>query len=110
MPKHETPEAGKTTSSGSGNGTKVRLPDLPHLFLGPSSEKSVFEQSDAEFLAYIRGLVPLEGDNLDHWTWEERRDFINWCLEESILELRGDRLLPMIGVNREPSEPSPQDE
>jgi len=90
MQKRETRKAGPSTSSGkeSGKAERLRLPDLPEVKLGPSSEHNAFHAPDEEFLGFIRTLVPLEGENLDHWTWEERRDFLNWCLDGGILELK----------------------
>jgi hypothetical protein len=39
--------------------------------------------------------VLLTGENLEHWTWEERRDFLNWCLDEQVLTIQDGRLVPV---------------
>ena len=48
--------------------------------------------SDSEFLEFASSVVGVEGEDLDHWTVEERRDFLNWCLERGILVVEGGTL------------------
>jgi hypothetical protein len=76
-------------------GTHLRLPDLPDFKLGVEGDLNGFDASDSEFLQFVQSLVPLTGENLDHWTWEERRDFLNWCLDEQVLTIQDGRLVPV---------------
>lgn len=75
-------------------GLRLRLPDLPEYRLGVDGELNGFDATDSEFLHFVQSLVPLTGEGLDHWTWEERRDFLNWCLDEQVLTIAGGRLVP----------------
>ena len=79
---------------------RLRLPDLPEYRLGVEGDLNGFDATDAEFLEFIQSLVPLTGEGLDHWTWEERRDFLNWCLDEHVLKIADGRLVP----NEDPEE------
>jgi hypothetical protein len=84
------------TNSGEKNGQparRLRLPDLPDYKLGAEGDLNGFDSTDSEFLHFVQTLVPLTGENLDHWTWEERRDFLNWCLDEGILTIQDGRLV-----------------
>ena len=94
----ETQKAQLSTDSGAKNGqptTKhLRLPDLPDFRLGDEGDLNGFDATDPEFLHFVQSLVPLTGENLDHWTWEERRDFLNWCLDEGVLTIQDGRLVP----------------
>jgi hypothetical protein len=92
----ETPEATQNTSNGEQSGkqtTRLRLPDLPDLKLGTEGDLNGFDATDSEFLHFVQSLVPLTGEQTDHWTWEERRDFLNWCLDEQVLEVSDGRLI-----------------
>jgi hypothetical protein len=94
----ETPHPMPNTDSGEQHGTPsthLRLPDLPDLKLGIEGDLNGFDATDSEFLQFVQSLVPLTGENLDHWTWEERRDFLNWCLDEQVLTIQGGRLVPV---------------
>jgi len=85
-----------STDCGEKNGQpalRLRLPDLPDYKLGDEGDINGFDATDIEFLNFVQTLVPLTGENLDHWTWEERRDFLNWCLDESVLTIRDGRLV-----------------
>jgi hypothetical protein len=96
----------QSTGNGAKNGTPdakprhihVRLPQLPYLKLG-QSEHNAWKASDEEFLAFAQSIVPIkveEGDMLERsWTWEERRDFVNWCIDEGVLLVKGGRLIPV---------------
>ena len=66
---------------------------------------NAFDATDFEFLNFVQTLVPLTGENTDNWTWEERRDFLNWCLDESVLTIDDGRLVP--AENPEESTPLP---
>ena len=98
------------TDNGAKNGqpaTRLRLPDLPEYKLGAEGACNGFDATDAEFLHFVQSLVPLMGENLDQWTWEERRDFLNWCLDEGILTIQDGRLVPV--EERVPMAPLAQD-
>ena len=69
--------------------------DLPDYKLGTDGELNPFDATDTEFLNFVQTLVPLNGENLDHWTWEERREFLNWCLDEQVLTIQDGRLVPV---------------
>ena len=86
----------------TGNGAKIgqptkrlRLPDLPDFKLDVEGDLNAFDATDSEFLNFVQSLVPLTGENTDHWTWEERRDFLNWCLDEQVLTIVDGRLVPV---------------
>jgi hypothetical protein len=94
----ETQKVQQSTDSGAKHGQpikRLRLPDLPEYRLGPAGELNGFDATDAEFLQFVHTLVPLTGDNLEQWTWEERRDFLNWCLDENVLMIKDGRLVPV---------------
>jgi hypothetical protein len=93
----QTPNQPPNTGSGEKSGQpsmRLRLPDLPDYRLGVDGELNGFDATDSQFLHFVQSLVPLTGENLDHWTWEERRDFLNWCLDEHVLEIKDGRLVP----------------
>ena len=94
----ETPHPMPNTASGTPHGTAethLRLPDLPDYKLGTEGDLNGFDASDSEFLQFVQSLVPLSGENLEHWTWEERRDFLNWSLDEQVLTIKEGRLVPV---------------
>jgi len=96
----QTQKAQQSTDNGEKNGQpnmRLRLPDLPEYRLGVEGDLNGFDATDAEFLEFIKSLVPLTGEGLDHWTWEERRDFLNWCLDEHVLTITDGRLVPNEG-------------
>jgi hypothetical protein len=87
-----------STDNGKQNGTPIehlRLPDLPDFRLGVDGDLNGFDATDSEFLHFVQSLVPLTGEQTDHWTWEERRDFLNWCLDEQVLTIKDGRLVPV---------------
>ena len=84
----------QTIVDGEQSGKRLRLPDLPDYKLGTDGEMNPFDATDTQFLNFVQTLVPLNGENLDHWTWEERRDFLNWCLDEHVLVIQDGRLVP----------------
>ncbi len=78
----------KTIDNGAQPGKRLRLPDLPDYKLGAEGELDAFHATDAEFLAFAAALVPITGDgDMNRWTWEDRRDFLNWALDEHILSI-----------------------
>ncbi len=97
------------TSSGASRGAKnsvensvvpkirLTLVQLKSFSLG-DSEITARHATDAQFLAFAASLVPLESEeeaDLQHWTVEERRDFLNWCLHNGILQIVEHRLMPL---------------
>jgi hypothetical protein len=96
----------QSTDDGAKNGTPdekptqtyIRLPQLPYLKLG-QSEHNAWRASDEAFFAFAQSIVPIkveEGDSLERsWTWEERRDFVNWCIDEGMLVVQDGRLVPV---------------
>ncbi len=93
----ETQKAQQSTDNGETNGhpnMRLRLPDLPEYRLGVEGDLNGFDATDTEFLNFVQSLVPLTGEDLDHWTWEGRRDFLNWCLDEHVLRIADGRLVP----------------
>ena len=88
------PNQQQTTENGEQSGKRLRLPDLPDYKLGGEGELNPFNATDSEFLQFVQTLVPLEGEGLDQWTWMERRDFLNWCLDEGVLTIQNGRLVP----------------
>ena len=84
----------QTIVHGEQSGKRLRLPDLPDYTLGTEGEINPFDATDSEFLQFVHTLVPLDGEGLDHWTWMERRDFLNWCLDEQVLVIQDGRLVP----------------
>ncbi len=95
----EMQEAPQSTDNGAKSGQPatlhLRLPDLPDYKLGPEGDLNAFKATDAEFVAFARSLVQLDGEDLDHWTWEDRRDFLNFCLDEHILSIQDGRLVEL---------------
>lgn len=94
----------QTTDDGDLSGKRLRLPDLPDYKLGTEGDIDPFHASDEAFLQFAASLVPLQGEGLDHWTWEERRDFLNWCLDEQVLVIVAGRLVPNALLEGECSE------
>jgi hypothetical protein len=93
----QTQKVTQNTDNGAQNGTPdehLRLPDLPEYKLGLEGDLNGFDATDIEFSQFAQGLVPIKGDS-DKWTWEERRDFLNWCLDEQVLTIIDDRLVPV---------------
>jgi hypothetical protein len=94
----QTQNQPQNTDSGAKNGQpaiRLRLPDLPDYRLGQEGDLNGFDATDSEFLNFVQALVPLTGEGLEHWTWEERRDFLNWCLDEQVLTIQDGRLVPV---------------
>jgi hypothetical protein len=109
----QTPNQPQNTGSGVKSGQpsmRLRLPDLPDYRLGVDGDLNGFDATDSQFLQFVQSLVPLTGENLDHWTWEERRDFLNWCLDEHVLVIQDGRLVPYEeGTPTAPPRPDEED-
>ncbi|GCE49184.1 hypothetical protein EI42_06013 [Thermosporothrix hazakensis] len=66
---------------------KYTLLDLADLwFTLPDTDKrtNVESCSDAEFYQFISQYVRVEGDAPERWSLEERRDVLNFALENSV--------------------------
>ncbi len=72
----------------------VRLPDGADDRSGADGDANDFDATDVELLHFVQTLVPLTDEGLDHWTWVERRAFLNWCLDEGVLTIQDGRLIP----------------
>lgn len=109
----ETQNQQPSTASGGPNGKtsekRLRLPDLPEYRLGEEGDLNGFDATDIEFLQFVQSLVPVT-DGPDRWTWEERRDFLNWCLDEQVLEIKEGRLVPADVEELTPTAPLSEEE
>jgi hypothetical protein len=79
-------DPGQSTEPGEQTGTKIklRLIDLKLYQLGeqgPSARQATHE----EFQVYGASIVEVNGDVT--WTVIERRDFLNWCLDQGLIEV-----------------------
>jgi hypothetical protein len=93
----QTHDHTENTDNGRQNGTPgthLRLPDLPDYKLGTEGDLNAFDASNVEFSEFAHSLVLIKGDS-EKWTWEERRDFLNWCLDEQVLEMKEKCLVPV---------------
>ncbi len=99
----------QSMSSGGGSGdrnsvensvAKIRmtLVQLKLYKLG-TTEIDARHATHEQFLAFAQTVVQIhatDGATLDKWTVEERRDFINWCISKGVLQVEGDRLVPVV--------------
>jgi hypothetical protein len=83
------------------------LPDGAAFKPGAESDLNDFDVNDSALLHFVQTLVPLTGENHDQWTCEERRDFLNWCLDEGVLTIKDGRLIPV--EEPVPTAPLPHD-
>jgi hypothetical protein len=93
-----TQEVQQQTDSGADHGQptiQVRLPSVPDDRFGIDGDPGGFDAMDSALLHCVQTLVPLTGDGLDHWTREERRAFLNWCVDEGVLTIQDGRLIPV---------------
>ena len=93
-----TQEVQQQTDSGAEHGQqamRVSLPSIPDACFGVESDPGGFDAMDGALLRCVQTLVPLTGEGLDHWTREERRIFLNWCLDEGVLTIQDGRLIPI---------------
>ena len=74
---------------------RVRVPAVPTGKPGAQGDPGGFDVTECELLHLLQSLLPLTGENLDQWSWEERRDFLNWCLDEGVLTIKDGRLVPV---------------
>jgi hypothetical protein len=74
---------------------RLRVPAVPTGKPGAQGDPGGFDATESELLHLLQSLLPLTGENLDQWTWEERRDFLNWCLDEGVLTIQDGRLVPV---------------
>lgn len=85
------------TDSGAEHGQPnmwIRLPDVPYDRSDADGDPGGFDATDVALLHFVQTLVPLTGEGLYHWTREERRAFLNWCVDEGVLTIKDGRLLP----------------
>jgi hypothetical protein len=85
------------TDSGAQHGQptmRPRLHDVPAIKPEAQDDPGGFDDTESELLQMLPSLIPLAGENLDQWTSEERRDFLNWCLDEGVLTIQEGRLVP----------------
>jgi hypothetical protein len=86
------------TGSGTQHGQptiRLRMLAIPTCKPGAQGDQGGFDAAESELLHVLQSLLPLTGENLDQWTWEERRDFLNWCLDEGVLTIQDGRLVPV---------------
>ena len=74
---------------------RLKVPDEAACELGETVVCNGFDFTECELLHLLQSLIPLTGEYSDQWTWEERRDFLNWCLDEGVLTIQGRRLVPV---------------
>ena len=74
---------------------QLRVPAVPTGKPGAQGDPSGFDATENSLLHLLQSLLPLTGENLDQWTWEERRDYLNWCLDEGVLTIQDGRLVPV---------------
>jgi hypothetical protein len=93
-----TQEVQQQTDSAAEHGQlpmQVSLSDVPDDCFGVKRDQGDFDALDSALLHFVQTLVPLSGETFDQWTWEERRNFLNWCLDEGILTIQDGRLAPV---------------
>src|SRR5437667_3539462 len=49
-----------------------RVPTVPTGKLGAQGDPGGFDATESELLHVLQSLLPLTGENLDQWSWEER--------------------------------------
>jgi hypothetical protein len=76
---------------------RLTLVELKSHKLGESEvdARHATHQQFYEFACSFVTLKPADdATNMQHWAVEERRDFLNWCLENGILRIENGRLMP----------------
>ena len=73
----------------------LQVPDEAACELGETVVCSGFDVTQCALLHLLQSLIPLTGENLDQWTWEECRDYLHWCLDEGVLTIQNERLVPV---------------
>lgn len=74
----------RNSAKGSASPKKFGLLDLKETwFLSPitGARVNVEDVTDTEFFQFIRQYVNVEGEDLETWSLEERRDVLNFALE-----------------------------
>jgi hypothetical protein len=74
---------------------QLRVSTVPTGKPGALGDPGGFDATESELLHLLQSLIPLTGENLDQWTWEERRDYLNWCVDEGVLTIQDGRLVPV---------------
>jgi hypothetical protein len=74
---------------------RLRVSAVPACKPEAQGDQGSFDATESELLHVLQSLILLTGENLDQWTWEERRDFLNWCLDEGVLTIQDGRLVPV---------------
>jgi len=95
-PTHQQQD--RQTDSGSQHGQptmRLQVPDKAACELGETVVCNGFDITQCELLHLLQSLIPLTGEYPDLWSWEERRDFLNWCLDEGVLTIQDGRLVPI---------------
>ena len=95
-PTHQQQD--RQTDSGEQHGQptmKLKVPDEAACELGETVVCNGFDVTEYELLQLLQSLIPLTGEYPDQWSWEERRDFLNWCLDEGVLTIQDGRLVPV---------------
>jgi hypothetical protein len=98
MEETDLQQPDRQTDSGTQYGQstmQLRVPAVPACKPGAHGDPGGFDATESELLHLLQSLLPLTGENLDQWTWEERRDFLNWCLDEGVLTIQDGRLVPV---------------
>jgi hypothetical protein len=97
MEETDHQQTDRQTDSGTQYGQptmRLRVPAVPTGKPGAQGDPGGFDVTENELLHVLQSLIPLTGENLDQWSWEERRDFLNWCLDEGVLTIQDGRLVP----------------
>lgn len=73
----------KNSVKNSASPKKFALLDLQNLrFEIDGNETNIEDCTDEQFARFIRCYVQLTGDDLDRWPLEERRDVLNFAIEQ----------------------------
>ena len=95
-PTHQQQDRQTDSSSQHGQQTMMlQVPDIPACELGETVVCNGFDVMQCALLHLLQSLIPLTDENLDQWTWEECRDYLHWCLDEGVLTIQNERLVPV---------------
>jgi hypothetical protein len=92
---HQQQQADSGAQHGQSTMGGQRLPNVPTCKPGAQGDPGGLDATESELLQILQSLIPLAGENLDQWTWEERCDFLNWCLDEGVLTIQDGRIVPV---------------
>lgn len=81
---------------------QLTLIDLKSFTLG-DHEYTARSATHQQFTEFGRSLVQLDVPDDERWTVEERRDFLNWCIEYQVLDVQEGRLASKKQESEEPS-------